>query len=328
MQRQENTHQRLRIFRRGTPPEAYLAACCDEWLQLNRSRIKESTYVKYWTILHKHIKPSLGQLPVKDLDAMKVESFSHFLLADCGLAPKTVRDILAVLRSVLQHAGKRPDISLQPVQILYPKLSRSPMRILSRQEQSRFISYLLQDMDACKFGVLLSLLTGLRIGEVCALQWGSISLTDKTISICATMQRLQDHSRMGEGKTKIMVSQPKSDTSTRLIPLTEYAARLCRSMQCHDPAAYVLTGSAVKYMEPRLMQYRLERYTQACGLENVHFHTLRHTFATRCIEVDFEIKSLSEILGHSSPRITLERYVHPTMEVKRSNMDKLTAIGF
>lgn len=99
-------------------------------------------------------------------------------------------------------------------------------------------------------------------------------------------------------------------------------------MQCLEPDAYVLTGSAAHYMEPRLLQYKLDRYTKACDLEGVHFHTLRHTFATRCIEVDFEIKSLSEILGHSSPKITLERYVHPSMDIKRSNMNKLTAIGF
>ena len=81
-------------------------------------------------------------------------------------------------------------------------------------------------------------------------------------------------------------------------------------------------------VEPRTMQYRLERYTRECGFDGIHFHTLRHTFATRCVEVNFEIKSLSEILGHSSPRITLERYVHSSMELKRDNMNKLSAIGF
>ena len=81
-------------------------------------------------------------------------------------------------------------------------------------------------------------------------------------------------------------------------------------------------------MEPRTLQYRLEKYTKACGLEGVHFHTLRHTFATRCVEVGFEIKSLSEILGHASTTITLERYVHSSMALKRSNMDKLSAVGW
>ena len=91
-------------------------------------------------------------------------------------------------------------------------------------------------------------------------------------------------------------------------------------------AAYVLTGTE-HYMEPRVLQYRLKKYTTACGLEDVHFHTLRHTFATRAVEVGFEIKSLSEVLGHATTAITLERYVHSSSELKRINMDKLTAAG-
>ena len=80
-------------------------------------------------------------------------------------------------------------------------------------------------------------------------------------------------------------------------------------------------------MEPRTLQYRIEKYTRACGLEGIHAHTLRHTFATRAVEVGFEIKSLSEVLGHSTTTITLERYVHSSMELKRSNMNKLNVVG-
>ena len=141
------------------------------------------------------------------------------------------------------------------------------------------------------------------------------------------MQRLHDYTDGSQSKTKIIISEPKSNTSVRVIPLTDYTAELCKSRICNDPQAFVLTGQSDRYIEPRAMQYKLERFTNECGLEGVHFHTLRHTFATRCIEVDFEIKSLSEILGHSSPRITLERYVHSSIELKRGNMNKLTAIG-
>ena len=94
------------------------------------------------------------------------------------------------------------------------------------------------------------------------------------------------------------------------------------------PEAYVLTGDLDRFVEPRALQYRLAKYTKERNLEGVHYHVLRHTFATRCVEVDFEIKSLSEILGHSSPRITLERYVHSSMELKRDNMKKLSSIGY
>lgn len=97
-------------------------------------------------------------------------------------------------------------------------------------------------------------------------------------------------------------------------------------MRSENPAAYVLTGTE-RYMEPRTLQYRLAKYTRDCALDGVHFHTLRHTFATRAVEVGFEIKSLSEILGHAAVTITLDRYVHSSLALKRDNMKKLNAVG-
>ncbi|MBO5069682.1 MAG: tyrosine-type recombinase/integrase, partial [Roseburia sp.] len=131
-----------------------------------------------------------------------------------------------------------------------------------------------------------------------------------------------------EKKTKIVITEPKSLGSDRVIPLNNYALELCKKWYASDPQAYVLTGDPERYIEPRTMQNKLKKYTSECGLSEVHFHSLRHTFATRCVEVGFEIKSLSEILGHASPRITLERYVHSSLELKRDNMDKLAAIGY
>ncbi len=301
---------------------------CDEWLRINRNRVKESTYVKYNTMLENHIKPRLGGCLVQSLTSVIVEQFSHELLYEEGLAPKTVKDILTMLHSVLKYTVKQFPEPIPMIEIIYPKDPKKEMRVLTRDEQTQFVQYLLNDMDECKFGVLLTLLTGMRIGEVCALRWENVSLREKTIRVSSTMQRLRDFDDNRTSRTKIVISDPKSDTSSRMIPLTEYAVKLCETQWCSNSAAFVLTGETGRYIEPRTMQYRLEHYTKECGLEDVHFHTLRHTFATRCVEVEFEIKSLSEILGHSSPRITLERYVHSSMELKRDNMNKLAAIGY
>lgn len=200
------------------------------------------------------------------------------------------------------------------------------MRVLSRDEQKRLAVYLLDGTDFCKFGVLLMLFTGLRIGELCALRWSDVNIKEKVISVSATMQRLRSTDTDTAEKTKILIGAPKSDTSVRTIPLTDYAATLCRQFAVRNAATYILTGTE-NYMEPRSLQYRIEKYTKECGLEGVHAHTLRHTFATRAVEVGFEIKSLSEVLGHANTTITLERYVHSSMELKRSNMDKLAAVG-
>lgn len=138
------------------------------------------------------------------------------------------------------------------------------------------------DMDVCKFGLLLALFTGVRIGELCALQWGSISMKEKTICIDATLHRLRDTDGTESTRTRIVIGTPKSDTSIRTIPMTDYAAALCGKMNPESPAAYVLTGTEA-YMELRALQYKLEKYTRDCGLEGVHCHTLRHTFATRAV---------------------------------------------
>lgn len=305
-----------------------LAFYCDEWLLLNRNRIKESTYVKYRNMMEKHIKPRLGNCFVQELSSVLIEQFSHDLLFDEDLSPKTVKDVLTMLHSIIKYTSKQCPGTLPMIEIVYPKVQKNEMRVLTREEQTRFVAYLVTQMDEFKFAVLLSLLTGMRIGEVCALQWGNVSFLEKTIKVNATMQRLRDFGAVRGAKTKVVISTPKSDTSVRVIPLTDFALKLCCAFRCNDSQAFLLTGKRDLYIEPRVLQYKLKRYTKDCGLEGVHFHTLRHTFATRCVEVDFEIKSLSEILGHSSPRITLERYVHSSLELKRDNMNKLTAIGF
>jgi integrase len=308
-----------------TAEKRRFGAYCDEWLQINRSGIKESTYVKYLSMLEKHILPCFGGCRPQALTGLMVESFSRDLLDD-GLSPKTVRDILAVLQSILRYMKKEVNI-MPPIEVIFPKTQKKEMRVLTREEQVRFTEYLLSNMDECKFGVLLALLTGLRIGEICALKWKNISLQDGCLTVSSTMQRMRDVNERTQQKTKIVISDPKSETSVRKIPLTEYALEICSRWQT-DGEAFILTGGCKHYLEPRTLQYRLEKYTTDCGLDGVHFHVLRHTFATRCVEVGFEIKSLSEILGHTSPKFTLERYVHSSMELKRDNMAKLAAIGY
>lgn len=231
-----------------------------------------------------------------------------------------------MLHSILKYVARQVP-TMHHIEIVYPKDAKQEMRVLTIEEQTRFTNYLLADMDEIKFGTLLALMTGMRIGEICALRCGDVDLHEKVIHVRNTMQRIKDTSAYGEAKTKVVITEPKSETSIRDIPLTDYAAELCRRWKAKNSAAYLLTGSEDHFIEPRCLQYRMKQYTKACGLENVHFHTLRHTFATRCVEVDFEIKSLSEILGHPSPTVTLERYVHSSMELKRSNMNKLSCFA-
>lgn len=292
---------------------------CLEWLHTKKCTVKESTYIKYSTAVNKHIMPKLGECCSLGFTTELMDDFIKELQFEDELAPKTVHDILVVLHGILKFASSKFAGSFPAVEINYPKIGKKEMRVLSREEQARLVAYLHEDLDSCRFGILLALCTGIRIGELCALQWESVSTNDKAIRIAKTLQRLHDTSVSQGARTRIVIGPPKSDTSVRTIPMTEYATGLCRRMKPQSSAAYVLTGTEA-FMEPRTLQYRLEKYTQACGLEGVHFHTLRHTFATRAVEVGFEVKSLSEILGHASVTITLDRYGKPFMIYKFRSM--------
>lgn len=307
-------------------PRHRFAFYCDEWLQLRKSRVRESTYIKYDTVLKKHIKPKLGGCFPLGITTGIVDDFSKELLFDDKLAVKTVRDILTLLHDILKYTASQFPGLFPTVEINYPKEDRRETRVLSHDEQNRFTEFLSSDTDCCKFGVLLMLMTGIRIGELCALKWENIDLIERTIRISGSMQRLHDAEEEGENRTRIIVGSPKSSSSARTIPITDHTVALCRRFEVKNADAYVLTGTE-KYMEPRVLQYRIEKYTYECGIKGVHAHTLRHTFATRAVEVGFEIKSLSEILGHAATTVTLERYVHSSIELKRANMDKLAAAG-
>lgn len=313
----------------GTGSRHRFAFYCDEWLRARKPKVKEATYIKYDTAMRKHIKPKLGGCFPLGMTTGLIDEFMEELLFEDELAPKTVHDVLVVLHGILKYTATFFTGGFPAIEINYPKPGKEEMRVLSREEQTRFVSYLLDDMDTCKFGVLLTLFTGVRIGELCALQWGNISLKEQTIRIDATLQRLRDTSTADNpgSRTRIVIGTPKSDTSIRTIPIIDYTAELCEKMNPHSSAAYVLTGTE-NFMEPRTLQYRMEKYTRECGLEGVYFHTLRHTFATRAVEVGFEIKSLSEVLGHATTTITLDRYVHASLVLKRDNMKKLAAAGF
>lgn len=304
-----------------------LSFFCDEWLAFQRGEVKESTYVKYSTILENHIKPKLGNCFPLELNSKIIDNFKWELLDTDNLSPKTVKDIMVVLRAITGHTAKQFPNRFPILEFHYPKIDRKEMRVLSVAEQQRLTNYLLSGLDKCRFGILLAMLTGIRLGELCALRWENISIQDQTIRICATMQRLKNMDQKAETKTKLWEGSPKSDTSYRIIPMSDSVAWLCDKMGLHSPAAYVLTGTQ-EPMEPRALQYRLEKFTRECGLEGVHFHTLRHSFATRCVEAGFDLKSLSEILGHANTSITLDRYVHSSLDLKRSNMNKLSLLNF
>lgn len=308
----------------ATLPSQTICDYADQWLILIQPAVAQSTLVKYTSVLNRYLLPEFGTIPLSAVNTVAIGNFTRKLQEQHGLSPKTIRDILSILKTLLRFIAGQPQENLSLPELYYPKAAKQEIRVLSKEEQDRFIRYLLQNTDTGKFGVLLALTTGMRIGEVCALRWRDILESDGCICVNATMQRIRDLDPGAKSKTRIVITAPKTENSRRTIPMNAFTAELCKRFRRSDPMAYVLTGDAIRYMEPRSLQYRLKKYAAECGIEDLHFHTLRHTFATRCVESGFEIKSLSEVLGHSNPRTTLDLYVHPSMELKRTNMEKLS----
>lgn len=303
----------------------------DAWLQSTRINIKESTYARYSHLIDTHIRSQLGKYQISKISTQLIEGFIENLLScgrvdnNGGLSAKTVTDILTIVKSTIDYARYNNLVVSCNLSKLTIKKKDKEMRVLCQSEQDALIRVLIADMDLYKFGVLLSLYTGIRIGELCALQWEDLSITNSTLKVRKTMQRIQETNIGASSKTKIIITEPKSDCSIRDIPLPSFLVEIARQFRDH-PKAYILSGERGKYIEPRTMQNRFKTYVKESGISDANFHSPRHTFATRCVEVGFELKSLSEVLGHSNVNITLNRYVHSSFELKYSNMNKLAFI--
>lgn len=300
----------------------------DEWLSVSKSRVKESTYVRYKNSIENHIKPGLGEVHITELTTSAVEEFlcnklsNGKLKSNEGLSSKTVSELLIIIKDTAKYAqSEGVKITCQFSRISIKKQTQE-IRVLTDDEQARLIKTLMTDTDIQKLGILICLFTGIRIGELCALKWENISITDKTLKINRTMQRIQYAESNTPTKTHIIITEPKSESSNRTIPLQSSLICILKRFIA-KPNCYVLSGSSKSYVEPRTLQNNFKSYLSESNIADANFHSLRHTFATRCIELGFDVKTLSEILGHSSVKTTLDRYVHSSMEQKRSNMEKL-----
>ena len=307
-----------------------LYALSRDWLTLQQHQWKESTYVRYRNIVERHIVPAFGPRDIGSITRAEVLAFCNGLLSsgsrqNRGLAPKTVSCILSALKCIFLFASRDKDISTADLKNLSIRQEPKNLRVFSLSEQQRLNQYLRSRSGLTSLGILLALYTGLRIGELCALRWEDISLTEHCLYVRRTMQRLQTLSKDGK-KTQIQISSPKSRSSERQIPLPDELIPLLEKNQ-KPGNCYFLTGSPELFVEPRTMENRFKAVMQACHIQGATFHTCCHTFATRCIELGFDIKSLSEILGHSSVTITMNRYVHPSMEFKRENMNRFRKRG-
>ena len=297
------------------------------WLSLRSTEIKASSYQHYAALIDSQIIPRLGNIRVSNLTAEILSAFVKELLergrldGKGGLAASTVSGIMSILRSAFRLAGKKyavRDISLFDVK--GPTVRQKKVPTLSEAECESLSRCIMAEPTLSGAAYLLALGFGLRLGELCGLKWADIRFSEGVLTINHTVLRIKDGER-----TKLVVQTPKTESALRSIPLTNGMLSLLAFLRGHaSDGDFILSGTG-KPMEPRTLQKRFKRFLEDHGFRQIHFHGLRHTFATRSIDEGFDPKTLSELLGHKNVKTTFQLYVHPSMNQKRKLVEAVSA---
>lgn len=289
------------------------------WENSVRIRVKESTLANYHYKAHKYILPYFGDFNVVAITCDDICCLEKKLKAD-NLSAKYLHDIFVLLKSILMFASQLYDIPNPMEHFHMPKNGKTEKEMLTKKDQRILEQYIATHHSLATLGIALAKSTGLRIGELCALQWADIDLNKQILTVRKTMLRIQTPE--GERKTKRIITDPKSVSSSRCIPIPSCLIPFLQEFS-RESEFYVLSGKK-KPIEPRAMEKRFEVVLGKAGLPKVSFHALRHMFATNCIQLNFDMKTLSELLGHSSVGITMGTYVHSSLEQKAECMNRLT----
>lgn len=287
----------------------------EEWLSAVKLRVKESTYANYRMKADSNILVAFGKLRYENLTMQLVHSFIEMKLK-AGLSAKYVSDIVIVFKSMTKYVSRVHGFRNPLEEVVLPRGAKRERKLFNDTQQKKLCKYLTSDLNNTSLCVLLSLYTGLRVGEICGLRWSDVDFTKRTITVRRTVQRI----RTGHG-TRLLIGSPKSHSSRRSIPIPAFIADILRRFRRSDNIC-ILSGSE-KIAEPRTLQRRFKTILKKAGLPSINFHSLRHMFATNCIRAGFDVKTLSEILGHASAETTLDRYVHSSMERKTQCMNLL-----
>ena len=293
-----------------------------EWLRLYiKPYVKERTCVKYKKQITLHILPFLGDYDMDNLSAVVLQDWS-VKLQESGLSPNTVNSVISRLKDSLKKAVISGIITKEfSSNIIRPKSREKQVDCFSKAEQKKIEQYILTKQKPKLYGFLLCLYTGLRIGELLALTWKDVDLINGKISVSKSC-----HDSWVNGKYVKVIDTPKTESSERIIPLPKQLLPVLRELKKKTCCDYMIDGKSEYGAQVRSYQKTFERFLNKLNIPYKGFHSLRHTFATRALECGIDIKSLSEILGHKNPNITLKRYAHSLYEHKADMMNKIGRI--
>lgn len=285
-----------------------------------RPFVKASTYAAYALIVHSHIVPVFGTS-----NALTEDDVQKFVLRklEQGMSVKTVKDILIVLKMVMKFGVKNGWLEHSEWDIKYPSATTAPqLEVLTIANHKKILAHIRENFTFRNLGIYICLTTGLRIGEVCALKWSDINISNGTLTVGRTIERI--YVLEGEKRhTEVVINTPKTANSCREIPLSKETLALIRPLLKVVNRDYFIITNEPTPTEPRTYRSYYKRLMAQLDIPKLKFHGLRHSFATRCIESGCDYKTVSVILGHANISTTLDLYVHPNMEQKKRCIDRV-----
>lgn len=290
----------------------------DLWKENKRSMVKHSTFCAYILILKTHLLPKFGDATF--ITEAEAQQFALDKL-NAGLSRKSVHDILAVLKAVAKYGAKHGIFELPSWDIDYPtETTARKLPVLSLSDHRKLLGELSSNPSTQNIGIMIALCCGLRIGEVCALQWHNEDLQRRIITVANTVSRIYNCDTM---HTEHYASSPKTKSSNREIPISSLLLNALRSVKRQQSGGSYVVGDGTKAKEPRTYRETFSRLLRRLNIPQIVFHGLRHTFATRCIESQCDYKTVSVILGHSNVATTLNLYVHPNIDQKKRCISRM-----
>ena len=301
-----------------------------EWLDIwlnkyTKFAVKLRTYERYRYIIEKHINPKLGEFDLDELSAVALQDYvlseleSGNLISSKGLANNSVIGIVNVLKSALKLAKSLEICAVDNSdKIKLPMATEKPVTAFEKWEQEKLEKYCLSSNKTNYLGIVICLYTGIRLGELLALTWNDIDFKSGIMTISKTAYRIKQN-----GKPQVVIDKPKTKNSSRLIPLPKQLLEILKRTRRISKSDFVLSTRTGGIVGTRAYQKTYERILKKLNIPYKNFHSLRHTFATRAIEMGMDVKTLSEILGHKNPVITLQRYTHSMLSYKTEMMNKM-----
>lgn len=296
------------------------------WLDSRKNSVKTSTYATYKTMFENYINGYLGQMRVDKVTSITINNYITQLLVSGksngeGLSSKSVQSVLIMLKSVFAYGEVEYKLPNSAKNVSMPKMEYKEIEVFDNVEINKIKNNALCS-ECDKLGILLCLYTGMRIGEICALKWKNIDINNQIINVRKTIQRIKNPYNSSP-KTIIVIDEPKSYKSIRDIPIPTFMLDILGEVKDNVNYDNYFLSCSERFIEPRCYTEIYKKFLNDIGVEYKNFHVLRHTFATQCINLGIDVKTVSELLGHSNVKITLERYVHSDINMKKIQLEKL-----